>query len=92
MQNQSERKRLIERLKKDKSERIEIPKEVEKEFNAVDKNDYIILAEHWQYLMKKQKEVDESKKAEIADRIFQVQAYMMIAKSGDRNIGRFNEV
>ncbi len=92
MQNQSEREELIEALKRDKSLRIEIPKEIIEDVDPEEREDYILLAEHRKYLMRKRKESNDSEREELENKIFKVQQYMLIAQFGDKNIGRFTNI
>lgn len=92
MSNQSEREKLIERLKKDESERVKIPQDFIDDVNPSCLEDFTVLAEHWRYLENKKKNAKNLEEREkIADQIFKVRQYMLIAEFGDRNIARFNK-
>ena len=97
MRDQSEREKLIERLKKDKSIRAELPdgfiESVETDPNIADKDDYILLSEQWKYLRQGRinaRNAKDEEKIEYYSRQMEiVRRYLLVAEFGDPNIGRF---
>ena len=87
MQNKSERERLIEKISQDYSQRIHISKDELDLSNIAEPEQYLILAEHWRYLL-----ITDEQKKDIQEKIYKVQQFMREAEFGDKNVDRFNMI
>ena len=92
MQNKSERERLIEKISQDYSQRIHISKDELDLSNIAEPEQYLILAEHWRYLLRLKKSLTDEQKKDIQEKIYKVQQFMREAEFGDKNVDRFNMI
>lgn len=94
MSNKGEKEKeylkLIEQLKNDKSQREIMPEESFNLDGVAEPENFKLLTEHWKFLSKKRKTVIGEDEKELSERIGIISQYMIQARFGDRNVGRFN--
>lgn len=95
-QREKIRLQFLQRLRQDNNVRAVLPRDFYdnlKDEDIAELDDYILLAQHRRYLSNKKKMAQsETEKKQLLNEIFTTQQYMLIAKFGDKNIGRFTNI